>query len=204
MHENSYMLQTFDKNENAKKLGKMKDEMKGHRIVEFIALTAKMYSILSDVGKKFDMTKKKGVPKSVSIRHQNYRDVLNSGRKQTVNFHRFQNTKSLEMQTIEQKKTSLSAIDDKSYYFTALHSIRYGHYRIPFIQQQLSNVEQNGSSVSQEQPQHSHQNDRSNEDVNPHRDKGKEKVLEEEEEQLEPNSFFEDDFQIALELGIIT
>ena len=59
--------------ENMKKIGEMKDEMKGIAIAEFVGLRAKMYSILTRKGK--EVKKAKGVSKSVvkhAISHANY------------------------------------------------------------------------------------------------------------------------------------
>ena len=65
--------------ENEKVIGKMKDEMKGILIREFIGLRAKMYSVLKDRGDKIEVKKAKGVKKYVikkDIKHQNYKDCL--------------------------------------------------------------------------------------------------------------------------------
>ena len=57
---------------NKKVLGKMKDEFNGMRIVEFIGLKSKMYSLISAEDK--EVNKAKGINKK--LRHEEYVDVL--------------------------------------------------------------------------------------------------------------------------------
>ena len=57
-HKEFFDFSEYDKDskyfntENMKKIGKMKDEMKGIAIAEFVDLRAKMYSILTRKGKE--------------------------------------------------------------------------------------------------------------------------------------------------------
>ena len=57
---------------NKKVLGKMKDEFNGNKIVEFVGLKSKMYSLISSDDK--EVKKAKGINKK--LRHKEYLDVL--------------------------------------------------------------------------------------------------------------------------------
>ena len=66
----------FYNDENEKVIGKMKDELNGEIIEEFVGLRAKMYSLKT---KKEEIKKAKGVKKNVvkkDISHQDYVDYL--------------------------------------------------------------------------------------------------------------------------------
>ena len=66
--------------ENKKVIGKMKDEMNGTVIKEFVGLRAKMYSIASQ---KSVIKKAKGISKPVvnmTISHDNYKEALFDGK----------------------------------------------------------------------------------------------------------------------------
>ena len=57
---------------NKKVLGKMKDELNGVKIVEFVCLKSKMYSLIAENDK--EVNKAKGV--NLKLRHKEYKDVL--------------------------------------------------------------------------------------------------------------------------------
>ena len=57
---------------NKKVLGKMKDELNGSKIAEFVRLKSKMYSLVADNDK--EVNKAKGV--NLKLRHNEYVDVL--------------------------------------------------------------------------------------------------------------------------------
>ena len=117
---------------NAKTPGYMKDEMKGVKIKEFIALRPKMYFVLRVDAK--EMEKRKGVLKSIKeIDHGSYIRTFESGEPQSVTFQTFTHTKDYQLQTMQQTKVALSRCNDKSYYVGPGWSLRYGHYLIPFL-----------------------------------------------------------------------
>ena len=98
-----------DKNKNV--IGKMKDELNGEIIEEFVDLRAKMYSLKI---KKEEMKKAKGVKKNVvkkDISHQDYVDCLFEERKF---MHTMQTIRSFKHQlyTIKQNKVSLTPYGD--------------------------------------------------------------------------------------------
>ena len=71
----------FYNNENKKVIGKMKDELNGEFIEEFVGLNVKMYSLKT---KKEEMKKAKGMKKNAikkDISHQDYVDCLFEERK---------------------------------------------------------------------------------------------------------------------------
>ena len=104
----------FYNDENKKVIGKMKDELNGEIIEEFVGLRAKMYSLKT---KKEEMKKAKGVKKNVvkkDISHQDYVDCLFEERKF---MHTMQTIRSFKHQlyTINLNKVSLSHYGDKRF-----------------------------------------------------------------------------------------
>lgn len=148
--------------ENAKVLGKFKDEMKGVPIAEFVALRPKMYSLklAFDViephhnlkkrlkGKtepKNEVCKKKGIPRNLpaeedrlAFAHDNYRNVYFGGPTSKVSFPTINKTKKLALYTGIATKAGLAPLDDKSYWFNAAACIRYGHYCIQDFEERLN------------------------------------------------------------------
>jgi len=82
------------------------------------------------------LSKMKGVPKSArlpcgrKITHQDYEDVFRGMVLPKVKFHCFAHDKQFQLQTKEVEKLGLTNTDDKSFYFNAWESLRYGHFRI--------------------------------------------------------------------------
>ena len=117
-------------NENKKVIGKMKDELGGSIMKEFVGLRAKMYSLEYD---NKSMTKAKGVKRYViknHIRHSDYRDSLFQCRNY---FHRMNSIRSEKhiLHSIRQNKATLSAYDDKRYILDdGISTLPFGHYKI--------------------------------------------------------------------------
>ena len=117
---------------NQKVLGKMKDETNGIPISEFVGLRSKMCSIKVGMEEK---KRAKGVKKSVvkkNLKHEHYKSVLfeRSSRKDIMKMIRNDNH---NLYTVIQKKTSLSAFDDKRFLLeNGFSSLSYGHYAIQF------------------------------------------------------------------------
>lgn len=117
-------------NDNKKVIGKMKDELGGSIMREFVGLRAKMYSL--EFNNK-SMTKAKGVKKYViknNIRHSDYRDCLFQRRNY---FHCMNSIRSNKhvLHSVRQNKATLSAYDDKRYILEdGISTLPYGHYKI--------------------------------------------------------------------------
>ena len=95
---------------NKKVLGKVKDELIRNKIVEFVGLKSKMYSLISFDGK--EVNKAKGVNKK--LRHNEQLDVLSNKKTVRHKMKRIQ-SKLHEIGTCEIKKFSLSCFDDKKH-----------------------------------------------------------------------------------------
>ena len=98
---------------NIKVIGKVKDELGGVFIKQFIGFRAKIYSVTSADGKK--MKKTKGVKKNVvkqEIKHQLYKDCLFKKEKFMHSLNSFRSEKHV-LVTVKQTKNSLSCYDDK-------------------------------------------------------------------------------------------
>ena len=93
---------------NKKVLGKMKDELGGVKINEFVGLKPKMYSLISENDK--EVNKAKGV--NVKLRHDEYLDVLFN--KKVVR-HKMKEIQSVlhRIGTYDINKMILSCFDDK-------------------------------------------------------------------------------------------
>ena len=115
---------------NKKVLGKMKDELNGSKIVEFVGLKSEMYSLISENDK--ETNKEKGVNKK--LRHNVYLDILVN--KKVVR-HKMKRIQSVlhEIGTYDINKTSLSCFDDKRYVLDdAINTLAYFHKEIKTIQ----------------------------------------------------------------------
>lgn len=137
---------------NAKKLGKMKMEMKGIVITEFVGLRPKMYSLQLQhpmvaphhnlrkkaKGKtelKAEVAKKKGLPRSHPeedrlFSHQAYKSIYLGGPSEKITFPTINKTKTLALYTGVTTKAGLTPLDDKSYWMNAAVCLRYGHHFI--------------------------------------------------------------------------
>ena len=88
----------------------MKDELNGSKIVEFVGLKYKMYSLIAANDK--EVNKAKGVNKK--LRHKEYVDVLFNKKVVRHKMKRIQSNLH-EIGTYDINKISLSCFDDKRY-----------------------------------------------------------------------------------------
>src|SRR6267154_1167916 len=118
--------------QNAKVVGKMKDECGGVLPVEFVGLRAKMYSLLLSGDK--EKSTAKGVKRSHAqkyVKHGQYRETLENELQTAETFHILQ-SKNHEIKTVEITKTGLSCYDDKRFLQpNTADTVAYGHFRIP-------------------------------------------------------------------------
>lgn len=124
-------------NVNKKVIGKMKDEMNGKIIKEYVGLRAKMYSVASEKGV---VKKAKGVSKQVvksSISHDNYKEALFQKR---VFHHDNPKISSAlhQINTTIVNKKSLDANDTKRVYSSPEYSYAIGHWRTNAASNSLS------------------------------------------------------------------
>jgi hypothetical protein len=123
----------FNNTENAKIIGKFKDETLGKPISKFVGLRSKMYCCLLDDGSSKQTGK--GINKSVlknEITFKNYYNCLfgdNKDRQQHIT-QRSIRSYNHEIYTIEQSKISLSAFDNKKYMLNMVESLPFGHYSL--------------------------------------------------------------------------
>jgi hypothetical protein len=135
--------------EDGKKiLGYFKDEMAGQYLIEFIALRPKMYSMLKLEGKQkrthkgFPGTSEicaedgKKLERQEKIDHQHYINAL-KGNTYHVTYQTIRNDKVFHLWTQKETKKGFGACDDKSYWFNHKKSLRYGHFRIPEVQERF-------------------------------------------------------------------
>ena len=88
----------------------MKDEFNGIKIVEFVGLKSKMYSLISVKNK--DVSKAKGVNEKLG--HKEFVDVLFNKKVVSHNMNRIQSKMHMTV-TYNVFKISLSCFDDKRY-----------------------------------------------------------------------------------------
>ena len=93
---------------NKKVLGKMKDELNGVRIVEFVGLKSKMYSLIDDNDE--EVNKAKGA--NLKLRHKGYIDVLFNKKVVRYKMKRIQ-SKIHEIGSYKINRISLSCFNDK-------------------------------------------------------------------------------------------
>jgi hypothetical protein len=111
-------------------LGKMKDETKAVRILEFCGLRPKCYSLLLE--NKKEEKRSKGVNKQVVrsvLHHSDYTNTLfHEG--SMIHSSLCIRSKDHDISTLRINKKSLSAFDDKRYLLNSIESLSYGHKRI--------------------------------------------------------------------------
>ena len=108
---------------NKKVIGKMKDEMSGKVISEFVGLKSKMY-LLVTVDEE-EKVRAKGVNKK--LRHDEFYDALFDKKVISHNMKRIQ-AKKHRLGTYDICKVSLSCFDDKRYVLNdGVKSFAYGH-----------------------------------------------------------------------------
>ena len=97
---------------NKKVIGKMKDEMSGKVISEFVGLKSKMYSLVTVDGQ--EKTKAKGLKKKMGLKYNEFYDVLFDKKVVRHNMKRIQ-AKKHRLGTYDFCKVSLSCFYDKRY-----------------------------------------------------------------------------------------
>ena len=126
---------------NKKVLGKMKDELSGKPICEFVGLRSKMYSIqvgCPTSGKGGDgwggeqRKTAKGVKRETirkCLTHEMFKECLLSGKSFVERMRNIRSYNHKIFSTL-QEKVALSAFDDKRYILDdGIHTRAYGHYR---------------------------------------------------------------------------
>jgi hypothetical protein len=119
---------------NMKTLGKMKDELDGRVVREFVGLRSKMYSLLEEDGRSKKVGK--GILKTTlrkKIKHDDYKETLFS---KTTTKHSMVSIRSFdhEIFTINQRKITLSPYDDKRFILSdGINTLAHGHYLIKNI-----------------------------------------------------------------------
>jgi len=118
---------------NHRVLGKFKSETGSAAPSEFVGLRAKMYSLHVPNLEKHSKVKAKGIKKSYvknHVRHQQFREVLQTKNRTLSRFRTFQ-SKNHTVQTVEITKSCLDAFDDKRYILEdGVTTLAYGHCEI--------------------------------------------------------------------------
>jgi len=130
-HENHFLFLSTNK----RVLDKFKSETGDCLTQEFCGLGSKMYSLLTpSTDTSLSFVKAKGVPKSYvknNVRHEQHLHVLNTWSLTKCKFRSFRSKRHI-LTTRDMTKTCLSCIDDKRFLLAdPVHSLAYGHYRIP-------------------------------------------------------------------------
>jgi hypothetical protein len=115
---------------NKKVIGKFKLETLDDVATEFVGLKSKMYSLLTLNTEKKTL---KGMAKCVKeniIKHANYLEVLMNGKVQRESQNTIRSFNH-DVYSINMKKISLSAVNDKKYLIDNIRGYSYGHYAIP-------------------------------------------------------------------------
>ena len=110
---------------NKKILGKVKDELNGNKIYEFVGLKSKMYSLISN---DWEMNKAKGV--NLKLRHIEYVDVLLNKKVLRYEMKRILSEKH-NIGSYLLNKVSLSCYDDKRFILDdGINSLAYGNKNV--------------------------------------------------------------------------
>jgi hypothetical protein len=111
--------------------GLMKDETKGVEILEFVGLSAKVYSykLENNTFKKAAKGIKKSTFNDAQMRHERYKEILFSKETDMIKFESMKTKKHVVYWETVCKK-GLSAFDNKFYYIDGTTSLPYGHYKI--------------------------------------------------------------------------
>ena len=116
-------------NANKKVIGKMKDEMGGEAIKEFVGLRSKMYSIRHG---RVEKKTAKGIKKATirkDLRHAMYKDTLFNEAVTQATMRAIRSVNH-ELYSVVCNKRALSPYDDKRYVLDDKFSTRaHGHYR---------------------------------------------------------------------------
>lgn len=138
VHGSAYDTSNYPKDspyfskENAKVLGKFKDECAGEVVDSFVALKAKMYS-LKTVCDGHSVKKAKGTKRSVVadvLTHADYESVLRT-KETRRDLQTRLTSKDHQIYTLSMNKVSLDAFDTKRYMLAdGVNTMAYGHYRI--------------------------------------------------------------------------
>jgi hypothetical protein len=113
---------------NKKRLGKLKDELAGRVLNEFVGLRSKVYSLRSDDGE--NIRKAKGVARhnvGRDLKHCDYVSVLGGGHDISL-MQRKISSKRHVVSTTEEFKLALSPIDNKRYVLPdGVHTLAWGN-----------------------------------------------------------------------------
>ena len=118
----------FYDDKKKKVIGKMKDELNGEIIEEFVSLRANMYSLKT---KKEEMKKAEGMKKNIVKKDISYQDYVDCLFEEKKFMHTMQSIQPFKHQlyTIKQNKVSLSPYNDKQYFQDdGVSSLSYGHF----------------------------------------------------------------------------
>ena len=108
---------------NKKVLGKMKDELNGVKIIEFVGLKSKMYSLIAENDKEVNKAKRV----NLKLRHNEYVDVLFNRNALRQKMKRIQSVLH-EIGTYDIHKISVSCFDDKRYVLDdGINTLAYFH-----------------------------------------------------------------------------
>ena len=117
-------------NKNKKVYGKMKDELNGLPMLEFVALKAKMYSFKTENEEK---KRAKGIQRAVikkKIKHDDFKKVVFDNTTKTVTTFSIQSNNHI-LHTVKQRKKALCAFDDKRYILEdGIKTLPYGHFSL--------------------------------------------------------------------------